>query len=838
MPGFNFGIIGDAGNYRTEGSRFYYSPGGAWNGNKNVNSIGPGQAAVAELIQGFGITDLISAGDLSYTTGASTLLDEANGMDYNNFMAPYPSPRFSDEPYRRQESDKVWPFDLYDFPKGYPNPLIGGPGGSSDGVNRFWPTIGNHDYGLRIAYTETNVALNEENTAQPVGPTSTPVPQPFIDYLGWLADPSLLKKQNNFKVAQADGSGQSGIYYSVELGARKKGRPLLEVFSLDTQRLTMNAGGYYQLSDGFGTYNAQSASFNYAYDPTKPYKPGTNTAAALSSHPDNGQEQFKWLKRGLKKSKARWKVLLGHQPVYSSGEWGQSQPDDHNSNPVIQRLLKGLPKGSFDAYINGHAHYYQRVLEGNNKGIGRGIPFITNGNSGRILYAINETRYGDSVYSPSTPGLSQATYNGASSEAGDISPYLLQSNPLTVGVSGGYFTTDNGLYTGNKNGFTAGAYGYGFGGQKAKATKDYLLFHYKQAEVLDPAIIENLDASTRNQALHGWDSLTSIDWKPLIAPGMTSEEVLERTAQFSITIDTDGTISAVSVTNAGLGYMATHKGDHTVDFEIRGNDSYSDKQVINPNNYAIATLTFADGMLIDASIKSEGLGYEYLAQANGALGYGTTNPLTAPQTNVIPINTSLLESWYTVPYVDYQDWYLITNTTAKVRMVGNPGEAGQLIVEVVPSSKEARDIITNYPSTTGYSGHGHERAYSKAMNGNVKLFWNNRLLGKSGIIDGQALLTVKELPQPQERVKVIFNGDPITSYQVNYRDSVSAAVIKRVSHTNRGNMQKDSRFLHSPETLDSTWLSTESQQDTDMVTHVLGRDSLSVLANPTNLLTL
>ena len=107
MPGFNFGIIGDAGNYRTNGSRFYYSPGGAWSGNKNVNSIGPGQAAVANLIQGFRVTDLISAGDLTYTTGASTLIDEANGLDYNNFMAPYPSPRFLDRPYKQNRSDKV-----------------------------------------------------------------------------------------------------------------------------------------------------------------------------------------------------------------------------------------------------------------------------------------------------------------------------------------------------------------------------------------------------------------------------------------------------------------------------------------------------------------------------------------------------------------------------------------------------------------------------------------------------------------------------------------------------------------------------------------------------------
>jgi hypothetical protein len=265
---------------------------------------------------------------------------------------------------------------------------------------------------------------------------------------------------------------------------------------------------------------------------------GVDHHSALA-RPLNG---YKWLKQGLKKSEARWKILAGHQPIYSSGQWGKSQPDDHMSNPVMQRVLKALPKGSFHAYINGHSHYYQRVLEGNQNGIGQGIPFITNGNSGRILYAINQTQYGDIVYNPSTPGLSQETYNGVGSKGGDISPYLLPSEPTTVGVAGGYFTTDNGLYTGKKTGFTSGAYGYGFGGQEAQAAKNYLLFHYKQTDVLDPAITENLNADTRNLALAGWDGLLRSDWKPVLNAGMTSKEVLEQTAQFSITIDTSGSI--------------------------------------------------------------------------------------------------------------------------------------------------------------------------------------------------------------------------------------------------------------------------------------------------------
>ncbi|MCP9923393.1 metallophosphoesterase, partial [Synechococcus lacustris] len=648
-------------------------------------------------------------------------------------------------------------------------------GGSADGVNRFWPTIGNHDYGLRISYSEANVSLGSGNTATPVGPTSTAVPQPFIDYFGWLSNPSLLTKQTNVKLKKADGTGQSGIYYSVELGKQDNGTPLIEVFSLDAQRLMMNAGGYYNLSDGFGTNNTQTASFNYAYDPTQAYAAGTNTAAVLTSDPRNGQDQFDWLKTSLANSKAKWKIIMGHQPIYSSGQWGKSQPDDHMSNPVLQRVLNALPEASFDAYINGHSHYYQRVLEGNSQGIGQGIPFITNGNSGRILYAINQTSYGDSVYSPGTPGLTQAIYNGVGSKGGDISPYLLPSNPTTVGVSGGYFTTSTGLYNGSKTGFTAGAYGYGFGGQDAQANDGYLFFNYKQTDVEDPAIIENLNPSTANTILSGWNGLTKGDWKPALTSGMTSAQVLSATAQFSITVGTDGKISSLSVTQAGNGYMQSKGGNHIVDFEIRGNDSYT-SGIPNPYNYAIATLAFTSGKLTNATLKFPGLGYDYLAQANLATGFGNTVPFSTPVTDIIPINASLLESWYTVPFIDYQDWYLITNTSAEVK-ARNGGNFGSVSVAITPSTDAAKNLINTTPITTGYSGTGQQQKYARPQAGIVSIIDSlGNTVGEGNIANGVTSFSLSTRPAPGVAT-IRFNGDSTSSYLTNFKASSSPVVF-------------------------------------------------------------
>jgi hypothetical protein len=777
MTQFNFGIIGDPGNYRSNGTRFYYNPAGGYKGaNKNISAIGPGQAAVGDLVQSFQNTDLINLGDLTYTPGASTLIDASNGLFYNNFMAPYPSPSFIEKPYQQNIGDVVWPYDTYDYPKGFPNPVTGGVGGSADGVNRFWPTIGNHDYGLRIGYSDANVAYGPGNTAIPAGPTSTPVPQPSVDYFGWLADPALLTNQNNVKVQKADGSGQSGIYYSVELGAQANGDPLIEVFSLDAQRLMMNAG-YYNLSDGFGSNNLQTGTPNYAYDPTKPYVAGTSTAAVLTNDPANGQAQFAWLEESMANSKAKWKIIMGHQPIYSSGQWGKSQPDDHMSNPLLQKVLDALPTGSFDAYLNGHSHYYQRVLEGNTQGIGQGIPFITNGNSGRGLYAINQTLYGDNVYTPSTPGLSLATYNGVGSASGDISPYLLQSAPTTVGVSGGWFTTDavDNNYKGNKTGFTAGAYGYGFGAQDAQANDGYLFFNYKQTDVLDPAIIENLEPTTRNTLLSGWDGLTQADWKPALTKGMTSAQVLDATAQVNITVATDGTISAVAVKTAGKGYMASKGGNQVVDFEIRGNDSFT-AGAANPNNYAIATLTFTSGKLTYAVLKSAGSGYSYLGQANLATGFGDTVVFSTPQINAIPINASLLESWYTVPFVDYQDWYMITDT--KSSATGKTGgNFGTLQIALDPLSAEAISLIASTPITTGYSGSGQQQKFSRPQQGTVSVKDSNgNTVGTGSVNNGIASVTLTSRPAPGP-VNLNFDGDSVSSYLINFKSSNTPTVL-------------------------------------------------------------
>lgn len=63
--------------------------------------------------------------------------------------------------------------------------------------------------------------------------------------------------------------------------------------------------------------------------------------------------QMTWLRAALAASRAPWKVLVGHHPIYSSGLYGDDQE-------AIGRLTPHLRRHGVQLYINGHDHHYER----------------------------------------------------------------------------------------------------------------------------------------------------------------------------------------------------------------------------------------------------------------------------------------------------------------------------------------------------------------------------------------------------------------------------------------------------------------------------------------------
>lgn len=462
MPALKVGLFGDAGNALTNGTSFYYAPG--YYRIYDIGASGPLQQAVNQMMRSWGISELIQLGDAAYNTNSSTLLDYNIGQFYNDFQAPYgniPSTFSFSDPnsiYSLKEQGGVeavagkqqWPYNLYDFPNGFPNPSTGGKGGSPDGLNHFWLISGNHDEATVVgSYSDTNITqlnFDKEYIGPPSGPDAydyannvknTPVPpqddpnfiyineagtpgyyqakkkvgstQQLLDYLPYLKtipglNPSYLKP-GQLKIGKASSDG-TGLYYGLDLGettVNGESVPLLHITAIDTVMLLTDAG-YYDWN-----FKAPKVSDNFRFDPTDPspqsggeLRPDGMPADA----PSLSYQMFTWAKQDLQQSKAVWNIVAGHHAAYTSGKTTAVANDTYFNNPGIIKFLAGLKDGDgkplLDAYFNGHNHAYSRVLETAQSpaGVGTGIPFLTMGNGGKVPDPFNQAPYGSSVLEP------------------------------------------------------------------------------------------------------------------------------------------------------------------------------------------------------------------------------------------------------------------------------------------------------------------------------------------------------------------------------------------------------------------------------------------------------
>ena len=64
-------------------------------------------------------------------------------------------------------------------------------------------------------------------------------------------------------------------------------------------------------------------------------------------------QQLAWFRSALSASKAPWKVVVGHHPIYSSGFYG-------NNSALREKLSSLMQRHGVQLYINGHEHNYER----------------------------------------------------------------------------------------------------------------------------------------------------------------------------------------------------------------------------------------------------------------------------------------------------------------------------------------------------------------------------------------------------------------------------------------------------------------------------------------------
>ncbi|XP_010553460.1 PREDICTED: purple acid phosphatase 7-like [Tarenaya hassleriana] len=73
------------------------------------------------------------------------------------------------------------------------------------------------------------------------------------------------------------------------------------------------------------------------------------------------------LEMGLKKSRATWKIVVGHHAIQSAGYHGVTQE-------LVDQILPILEANNVDMYVNGHDHCLQHIMSSKNK-----MPFLTSG---------------------------------------------------------------------------------------------------------------------------------------------------------------------------------------------------------------------------------------------------------------------------------------------------------------------------------------------------------------------------------------------------------------------------------------------------------------------------
>jgi len=99
----------------------------------------------------------------------------------------------------------------------------------------------------------------------------------------------------------------------------------------------------------------------------------------------NLEKELKWIDSTLSVSKDRWKIVIGHHPVYADTEKEEAERTD-----MQKRLGTILESRKADAYICGHIHNFQHI-----KPEGKSVNYIVNSSASqsRPVNKINGTRF-------------------------------------------------------------------------------------------------------------------------------------------------------------------------------------------------------------------------------------------------------------------------------------------------------------------------------------------------------------------------------------------------------------------------------------------------------------
>lgn len=102
----------------------------------------------------------------------------------------------------------------------------------------------------------------------------------------------------------------------------------------------------------YADFNMDDRYYTYTQGPAQFFVLETNSNV-------DWKTQMIWLTQQLQQSKAAWKIVYGHHPIYSSGVYGTNAE-------MVKRFSEVFKQHRVNLYVNGHEHHYERSrnLEG------------------------------------------------------------------------------------------------------------------------------------------------------------------------------------------------------------------------------------------------------------------------------------------------------------------------------------------------------------------------------------------------------------------------------------------------------------------------------------------
>lgn len=93
------------------------------------------------------------------------------------------------------------------------------------------------------------------------------------------------------------------------------------------------------------------------------------------------REQLQWLQERLAADRSAWKIVVGHHPIFSSGNHGESPAVAERIRPLLERYR-------VQAYFNGHDHNLEHLVEG-------GVNYVCSGSGAlsRQIVSVAQSRF-------------------------------------------------------------------------------------------------------------------------------------------------------------------------------------------------------------------------------------------------------------------------------------------------------------------------------------------------------------------------------------------------------------------------------------------------------------